>query len=251
MNFQDRLKFNFSNLNFFQKIIVVNIFTFVTYHLSSLFSLQDDIISFFSLDLNILTKPWSIFTYAFVHQGLFELIFMIFLLVFTTNSIINLLGEKIAINLFFVGIFLGGVFYLFTGSQAPLIGASAGISALLMFLLLLSPNLSIRIFRFNIKYKYLMAFILFTDFLKIISPGQFGVYSHLGGYMVGVYYYYTLYGFPKFKKSIKPDSSKYRFKNNQTKVDKILDKISKSGYDSLDNDEKEYLFKQGGKNEKP
>ena len=76
MNFQDRLKFNFSNLNFFQKIIVVNIFTFVTYHLSSLFSLQDDIISFFSLDLNILTKPWSIFTYAFVHQGLFELIFM-------------------------------------------------------------------------------------------------------------------------------------------------------------------------------
>ena len=92
-----------------------------------------------------------------------------------------------------------------------------------------------------------MAFILFTDFLKIISPGQFGVYSHLGGYMVGVYYYYTLYGFPKFNKSIKPDSSKYSFKNNQTKVDKILDKISKSGYDSLDNDEKEYLFKQGGK----
>ena len=35
--------------------------------------------------------------------------------------------------------------------------------------------------------------------------------------------------------------------NKQTKVDKILDKISKSGYDSLDKDEKEYLFKQGGK----
>ena len=36
-------------------------------------------------------------------------------------------------------------------------------------------------------------------------------------------------------------------KDLSEKVDKILDKISKSGYDSLDDDEKEYLFKQGGK----
>ena len=172
---------------------------------------------------------------------------MIFLILFTTNSISNLLGEKTSINLYFTGIFFGGVIYLFTGSQSPLIGASAGISALLIFLLLLSPDLELRIFRFTIKYKYLMAFILFTDFLKLISPGQFGVYSHLGGYLAGIYYYYSLYGFPKFIKRKKPPLRKYNNENKQTKVDKILDKISKSGYDSLDNDEKEYLFKQGGK----
>ena len=172
---------------------------------------------------------------------------MIFLLLFTTNSISNLLGEKISINLFFTGIFFGGVIYLFSGSQSPLIGASAGISSLLMFLLLLSPDLGLRVFRFTIKYKYLMAFILFTDFLKLISPGQSGVYSHLGGYLVGVYYYYSLYGFPKFTKRKKSPSKRYSNENKQTKVDQILDKISKSGYDSLDRDEKEYLFKQGGK----
>ena len=92
-----------------------------------------------------------------------------------------------------------------------------------------------------------MAFILFTDFLKLISPAQFGVYSHLGGYLVGVYYYYSLYGFPKFAKRKKSPSKRYSNENKQTKVDQILDKISKSGYDSLDKDEKEYLFKQGGK----
>ena len=247
MNFQNNLNLNFSNLNFFQKIIGINVFMFIIFRLSPVFGFQEEIISLLSLDLNILTKPWSIISYAFIHQGLFELIFMIFLLLFTTNSISNLLGQKISINLFFTGIFLGGIIYLFSGSQSPLIGASAGISSLLMFLLLLSPDLGLRVFRFTIKYKYLMAFILFTDFLKLISPGQFGVYSHLGGYLVGAYYYYSLYGLPKFTKRTSPQSKRYSNENKQTKVDQILDKISKSGYDSLDKDEKEYLFKQGGK----
>ena len=247
MNFQNNININFSNLNFFQKIIGINILVFIIYRLSTVFGFQQKIISLFSLEMNILTKPWSIISYAFIHQGLFELIFMIFLILFTTNSISNLLGEKTSINLYFTGIFFGGVIYLFTGSQSPLIGASAGISALLIFLLLLSPDLELRIFRFTIKYKYLMAFILFTDFLKLISPGQFGVYSHLGGYLAGIYYYYSLYGFPKFIKRKKTSLKKHTNEKKQTKVDKILDKISKSGYDSLDEDEKEYLFKQGEK----
>ena len=247
MNFQKNFNLNISNLNFFQKIIGINILMFIIYRFSSVFGFQQEIISLLSLEQNILTKPWSIISYAFIHQGLFELIFMIFLLLFSTSSISNLLGDKISINLFFVGIFFGGVIYLFTGTSSPLIGASAGISALLMFLLLLSPDLGLRIFRFTIKYKYLMAFILFTDLLKLISPGQLGVYSHIGGYMVGVFYYYSLYGFPRLTKRKKTPTRKYTHENKQSKVDKILDKISKSGYDSLDDDEKEYLFKQGGK----
>ena len=105
MNFQNNLNLNFSNLNFFQKIIGINVLMFIIYRLSSVFGFQEEIISLLSLDLNILTKPWSIISYAFIHQGLFELIFMIFLLLFTTNSISNLLGQKISINLFFTGIF--------------------------------------------------------------------------------------------------------------------------------------------------
>ena len=116
MNFQNNFNLNFSNLNFFQKIIGINILMFIIYRLSSVFGFQQEIISLFSLDLNILTKPWSIISYAFIHQGLFELIFMIFLLLFTTNSISNLLGQKISINLFFTGIFFGGIIYLFSGS---------------------------------------------------------------------------------------------------------------------------------------
>ena len=246
MNFLDKFNIDLSKLDFFQKIIGVNILVFILYRLTFLFKFQNDFISYFSLETNFLTKPWSILTYAFIHQGLFELIFMIILLVFSTNSIANLLGKKITINLFLLGIFFGGVSYLLSGSKGSLIGASAGISSLLFFLLLLSPNLGVRIFRFSIEFKYIMAFILFTDFLKLISPGQFGVYSHIGGYLVGIYYYYSLYGFPKKIIVKNQKKTKTNFKNKQTKIDIILDKISKSGYDSLSDEEKDYLFKQGG-----
>ncbi len=246
INFLEKFNSDISKLDFFKKIIGVNIFIFIIYRLTFLFKFQNDFISYFSLESDFLTKPWSILTYAFIHQGLFELIFMIILLVFSTNSISNLLGNKITINLFFLGIFFGGVAYLFSGSQGSLIGASAGISSLLIFLLLLSPNLGVRIFRFTIEYKYIMAFILFTDFLKLISPGQLGVYSHIGGYLVGIYYYYSLYGFPKKINFKNQKKRKTNLKNKQNKIDMILDKISNSGYDSLSDEEKEYLFNQGG-----
>lgn len=245
MNFLEKFNIDLSKLDFFQKIIGVNILVFIIYRLTFLLRFQNDFISYFSLEADFLSKPWSILTYAFIHEGLFELIFMIILFIFSTNSITNLLGKKITINLFFLGIIFGGVAYLLSGSQGSLIGASAGVSSLLFFLLLLSPNLGVRIFRFTIEFKYIMAFILFTDLLKLISPGQFGVYSHIGGYLVGTYYYYSLYGFPKNIKFKNQKIRKKNFKNKQNKIDIILDKISKSGYDSLSDEEKEYLFKQG------
>ncbi len=245
MNFLEKFNVDLSKLDFFQKIIGVNILVFIIYRLTFLFRFQNDFISYFSLEADFLSKPWSILTYSFIHEGLFELIFMIILLIFSTNSIANLLGKKITVNLFFLGIIFGGITYLFSGSQGSLIGASAGVSSLLFFLLLLSPNLGVRIFRFTIEFKYIMAFILFTDFLKLVSPGQFGVYSHIGGYLVGAYYYYSLYGFPKNIKFKNQKIRKKNFKNKQNKIDMILDKISKSGYDSLSEEEKEYLFKQG------
>ena len=245
MNFLEKFKVDLNKLDFFQKIIGVNILVFIIYRLTFLFRYQNDFISYFSLEADFLSKPWSILTYSFIHEGLFELIFMIILLIFSTNSIANLLGKKITGNLFFLGSIFGGITYLISGSQGSLIGASAGVSSLLFFLLLLSPNLGVRIFRFTIEFKYIMAFILFTDFLKLVSPGQFGVYSHIGGYLVGAYYYYSLYGFPKNIKFKNQKIRKKNFKNKQNKIDMILDKISKSGYDSLSEEEKEYLFKQG------
>ena len=113
MRIFDRINFDISNLNFAQKIAIANVFVFLIYRLSFLFKLEGDFLDLFSLSSNFMYNPWSIITHAFVHQGVFDLIFMLILLFFSYNSISNLLGEKITVYLFFVGIILGSIFFLF------------------------------------------------------------------------------------------------------------------------------------------
>ena len=145
MKIFDRIDFDIYNLSFAQKIAIINVLVFLVFRLSFLFKLESDFLNLFSLSSNFFYNPWSIITHAFIHQGIFDLVFMLILLFFSCNSISNLLGEKITIYLFFVGIILGSIFFLFfSNSQNILIGASAGISSLLIFLLFLSPNLELR-----------------------------------------------------------------------------------------------------------
>ena len=70
MNFQNNLNLNFSNLNFFQKIIGINVLMFIIYRLSSVFGFQEEIISLLSLDLNILTKPFFLVVLFIFFQDL-------------------------------------------------------------------------------------------------------------------------------------------------------------------------------------
>ena len=88
-----------------------------------------------------------------------------------------------------------------------------------------------------------MALILFTDFLRFLSPGEFGIYSHIGGYLAGTFYYFNIYGFPKKYKKSRP----MKQTNKQKEIDNILDKISKRGYDSLTSKERDFLFRQKDK----
>tara|TARA_B100000524_G_scaffold298491_1_gene173035 strand:+ start:1591 stop:2388 length:798 start_codon:yes stop_codon:yes gene_type:complete len=262
MNFIEKINLDFNRLDFIEKVIATNIIVFISSIFLYLFDFHKYFIELFSLDNNFLSKPWSIFTYSFIHgfkenqlgepimQGissLFELLIMIALLNYTSKSIKNLLGEKIIIQLFICGVIFGGIIFLFLNpiNGGLIMGASAGISALLMFLFFLSPNMGLRIFSFTIEFKYIMSFILFVDFFRLIDPNDFGVYAHIGGYLVGLFFYFSIYGFPKINNKTRIRKKPKKYTNKQRRIDKILDKISKSGYDSLDEEEKEFLFRQG------
>ena len=100
MRIFDRIDFDIYNLNFAQKIAIINVLVFLIFRLSFLFKLEIDFLNIFSLSSNFFYNPWSIITHAFIHQGIFDLIFMLILLFFSYNSISNLLGEKITVYLF-------------------------------------------------------------------------------------------------------------------------------------------------------
>ena len=135
------------------------------------------------------------------------------------------------------------------------------------------PNKEVRIIFFNAKLWYVGAFFVLVDLLQIASGDNIGGrIAHLGGAVLGYFYARQLLegndigsGFSKlidglgslFKKKEKKaplktvyknkesEKADYEKKTNQRKIDDILDKISKSGYESLSKTEKDFLFKAG------
>tara|TARA_B100000401_G_scaffold127246_1_gene83553 strand:- start:15 stop:584 length:570 start_codon:yes stop_codon:yes gene_type:complete len=180
------------------------------------------------------------------------------------NIIYDLFGKKTLKKLFFSGIVAGGLTYIvsynlfpvFSGVKSSMIGASAGVSAIIFFLTFYNPNYKIRIFFFDLKLLYLAIFLFLFDVIQIPNGNAGGHIAHIGGSIWGYYFYKNLYNqnfidyiFSFFETSKKTSQKIKRMDNkfNQNKIDSILDKISESGYDSLTKQEKEYLFKAGKK----
>ncbi|GAA3615680.1 rhomboid family intramembrane serine protease [Flavivirga amylovorans] len=281
------IKDKLSRLNVLEKIIVINAIVFVLGLLlkSNLrwFELPSDFADF-------IVKPWTIITYAFLHYDFWHLFFNMLWLYFIGRMLLNLFSPKMALNIYFLGAMAGGLLYMLCYTVFPnvfqtnssLLGASAAIRALLIFLCAYMPNQEIRFFTFNLKLWYVGVAITVIDVFGVFSgindpiggnPG--GNLAHLGGVLLGYFYAKQLLkgndigrgfeglvdlilGFFKSSKkgplkTVHKNKSKvggytksdFNEFNNQKKIDVILDKISKSGYDSLTAEEKEFLFKAG------
>jgi hypothetical protein len=127
----------------------------------------------------------------------------------------------------------------------------------------------------RVKLKYIAIAFVVIDILSIPSGNAGGHIGHLGGAFWGFLYafylrkgldFYKIFDGVKFttsttkKRSQKFETSRpekgrpmtdqeYNKKRNanQAEIDRILDKISKGGYDSLTKEEKEMLFKSSNK----
>ena len=280
------IKQKLSNLNVLEKIIAINVVVFLLgLFLKSVMGWLE-LPSSFS---EFITKPWTIITYAFLHYDFLHLLFNMLWLYFLGRMFLNLFGPKMALNIYFLGAISGGVLFMLGyslfpslfGSYSRLLGASAAVRALLIFLCAYMPNQDIRFFTFNLKLWYVGAAIVVLDVIGVLSGinnpngNAGGNLAHLGGALLGYVYAKQLLkghdigkGFERFMdsivsmfksskkgplKTVHKNKSKvggytksdFKEFNNQKKIDVILDKISKSGYDSLTSEEKEFLFKAG------
>lgn len=158
------------------------------------------------------------------------------------------------------------------------IGASASVMAIVAAIAMYVPNYSINmIFIGRVRIFYIALFLFVMDFFAIRSGNAGGHIAHIGGALWGISYIYMLkkgndisylfkgLSFDKFRNTFKK-KKRAHFTNvysndrpmnddqynkeklkNQDRIDKILDKISKSGYESLSKEEKELLFKASDK----
>ncbi|MGB1080688.1 MAG: rhomboid family intramembrane serine protease [Flavobacteriaceae bacterium] len=235
-------------------------------------------LTFFELsaDINtVLIRPWTIITYGFFHGSLGHIFWNMLLLYIAGGLMLNLFKARLLLNTFFVGIVVGGLIYLlsynifpaFQSRSSMLIGSSAGVMAVLVFMASYMPNSPIRVFMFSVPLKYVALLFIFLDVVQIPTSNAGGHIAHLGGALWGYLYqreflkgndigawfmrmvdaFTSLFDAskPKKKTTKRTRSTKTASGVDQKKIDAILDKIAASGYESLTKAEKEYLFRAG------
>jgi membrane associated rhomboid family serine protease len=269
----NEIKLKYQSFSIFEKIILYNVLIFL-----SSFFFKSFLLDFFQLNSNfqsLILNPWTLLTYSFIHIGFLDIVFNMLILFYVSRLLVDLFSTTIPLKIYFYGIITGGIFFILFSSILSidsvgfnLIGASAGVRALLIFLCVYMPNKQVKIAFWNIELRYIAYFILIVDILGAFGTNSGGYISHLGGDLLGLYFYSNLYSTSKtsffswesiksyfFKKSSmkyykNKNSNKSRLKNDaatQKRIDVILEKISKSGYENLTKDEKEFLFKVGKK----
>lgn len=228
----------------------------------------------------ILTHFWTPVTYMFFHNDVFHILFNMLWLYWMGQLFVEFIGSRQLISTYLLGGISGGILFIVTGflfpealSGAILIGASAAVMAIVVAIAFLIPNYTIQLLLFGpvkLKYLALVSFILSTLIDFYSNTG--GKVAHIGGALYGYIFIvqYRKGNDPgklinsivdwagnlfkpraKMKVAYKKPASDEVYNTNKLAAEKymnaILDKISKSGYDALSKEEKEFLFKQSGK----
>ncbi len=231
----------------------------------------------------IIARPWTIITYMFTHLGFFHILFNMIVFYVGGRLFCQYIGYKRLLGTYIIGGLVGGLFFILSYNFFPAfreyadlsvaIGASASVMAVFIAVATYMPNFQLPLILLGrVRLKYIALFFIIIDLISIDKGNSGGHIAHLGGALWGFLYVLMLKGghdfgiffntlLNKIQSSFKPkpkmrvhygkekplSDEEYNKKKieNQKKIDNILDKISKHGYDSLTKEEKELLFKVG------
>ncbi len=147
----------------------------------------------------VLTHPWTIITYAFVHDmsGIFHILFNMLFLYWFGKLIIEYLGNDKLIALHVLGFLAGAVTFLLTHNLIPyymeqnaiLFGASAGVNAIVVGAATLLPDYTIFLLFFGpVRLKYIAFIYVVMAFIGTVGANAGGDIAHLGGAIMGFVY---------------------------------------------------------------
>ena len=271
-------KLIYINLGVFLVVKIFGVFTFLLSTQGQSFSLVYWLAVPAELS-QLVKRPWTVFSYMFLHEGFIHILFNMLILFWFGRIFLQYLNEKQLLNVYLLGGLLGALLYILAFNAFPVfenvlplsyaLGASASVMAIVIAISIYVPDYTIQLmFLGPVKLKYIAGFYFVLDILSIAGENSGGHIAHLGGAFFGYLFISNLKkgrvsskntstssksfsSFfkrkPKMKVSHKKpvDDMEYNTQKiaKQEEIDKILDKIAKSGYDSLSKQEKEILFK--------
>jgi len=265
------------NLSVFLLIRLVNVFYFLA-------DIPFPFLDWLALPADfgtLASRPWTLLTYMFLHFDFLHILFNMLWLYWMGQIFLGYFDQNKLISIYLLGGITGGLFYVagfnsfpvFSGivADSRLLGASASVIAIIAALAVHAPNHTLQLmFIGPVRMKYIALFSVLMYVIGISSTNAGGNLAHLGGAFWGMIYVLQLRrgidmgkgishldsGIKKLfapKQNVKlsyrkpVDDIEYNRIKNQDKarMNEILEKISKSGYDSLSREEKEILFRMG------
>lgn len=215
--------------------------------------------------VGVLTKPWTIVTNIFAHYDFFHYIFNMLCLYWFGRLFMQCYADsRRAIVAYVVGGLTGCVAaillgWIFGGSGGILLGASGAIMSILLAATMSQPDRLVWVTFFGeVKMKYIaLVYVALSLIMLIGLVNVGGNLAHLGGALAGYVLARHWDGRPaaprrknrnmkvSFGGNTNPDwEYNKRRADNDREVDRILDKISARGYNSLTEEEKKTLFDQ-------
>lgn len=263
------------------KIILINVIVFVVLSILEVFITLSGGGIIFKTFVNklmlpaafttFILQPWSLISYFFLHLSFGHILWNMLFLYWFGKIIHDNIGNNAVISLYVLGGIIGGLSYMalfniipFYGdrvSDSLMLGASAGVFSIVAGSATLLPNYTFYLlFLGPVRIKYIALFYILLSFLDVTGSNAGGEIAHLGGALIGYLFIRQLQNGVNMGEGIikiinifnKKSSSKIKQDTpmndevkpdiSQDEIDKILDKISESGYSSLSKKEKEKLF---------
>ncbi len=230
----------------------------------------------------ILSKPWTLISYMFLHIGFLHILFNMLWFYWFGRIFLSFFSNNQLLQVYIVGGLVGALFYIGSYNFFPVfqsvlpiakaLGASAAVLAVVVSVSAYVPDYTIHLmFIGPVKLKYIALFTVVLDIISIPTGNAGGHIAHLGGaafgflfalqmkkhqdvtaFLSGIFKFINDMFKTKPKTNFKVHKNEYKTKDDweynarknasQKRVDKILDKIAESGYDSLTKEEKEILF---------
>ena len=277
------MKLIFMNVAVFLVISIVLVFgrlagfqPVVEAFLSNAFAMPTD-------GMDFLYHPWTIITSMFAHFGALHIFFNMLMLYFVGRMFEQIYDGKRLLYTYLLGGLAGGALEIIAhlifpglyGQTTAVVGASGAVMALFILLGFGQPQLKVSLFGiFSVRLIWLAIIYFVLDFLRLGTNDGVAHFAHIGGAVVGMIGSQGLYSpsniinrFQRFceriiglfksrektrlkvkrgaeVRNMTDEEYNEDAKRRQKEIDRILDKISKSGYESLSKREKDFLFNQ-------
>ncbi len=203
----DDLKLEFRSGSMINRIVIANLTVFFLLLIGKILTLgfaqqpdiYNDFVQLLSVPHNfkeLAFRPWTIFTYMFIHEEFFHILFNMLWLYWFGKIFVQVAGNDRVLPVYVMGGLAGAIFYILILNLLPglsfggsyMLGASAGVTAIVIATATMRPNHTLHlIFLGAVKLKWIALVMILLDLVSVANLTNTGGHlAHLGGAAFGL-----------------------------------------------------------------